>query len=550
MSSTIGRRCLRWRGTAAAVFAAGLVAAGVIGVPTSSASPATVSADDGAAQVEAPVPDIEWMPCDDPALQCATADVPLDYDDPDGPTVALHLVRRPADNPAERIGSLFVNPGGPGGSSASYVPHVAQLLGGDVTSRFDVVGIDPRGVGGSTRAQCEGTAEPPPELSVAFPFTWEEIKTQLRWDRYYRELCATGGNPIIDHLSTADTARDMDLIRQAVGDEQLTYYGISYGTYLGATYAALFPDRIRAMVLDGVLDPVAWATGRGDEGTTVPFSARVRSHQGSFRALKSAFVECDRVGVERCPPAGRSMAKWRRIVERLQRGPVVIDGSELTYPDFVDFALGGTRDQTRYYTLMSVIDSTYRAMFDDPSVRELERARTALERLRRMIQSQPQPGSWTADQQVVFPAFHAISCADSINPSNPATWIKAARKADQEGPWFGSLWTWDSSPCAGWPGSSADAYRGPWNVQTSTPALLVGNTYDPATPISGARVVHRKLAGSRLLTMDGWGHGALDSSDCVQMWIQRYVVDSDLPAPDTVCQPNQELFPQPAAARK
>jgi len=525
---------------AAATAVMGLTA--VTGPSAGATGAASAAAPD--TEVVAPIPTIDWHPCRFAhQFKCARVPVPLDYDHPNGPTIKLQLLMDPANRPAHRIGTLFVNPGGPGGSAAEFAPYAAHALGKEVAQRFDVVGIDPRGVGGSDALRCKGPQNPPPYPRQAFPYTHQQIKIQLRFDRHVTSLCATGANPIIDHMSTADTARDMDLIRQALGEDQLNYYGISYGTYLGTTYAAMFPDHIRAMIVDGVLDPVAWSTGRGDQAKALPFSTRLRSGVGAWDALTSAFAECDRVGKNRCPLAGDATAKWLRIVHRLKRGPVQMQGFRLTYPNWVGHALSSLYDGSAYRYLMRYINQTYRDLFGSRAARARSDVASAHQALHRAIHRIRLPGPYgLGDLQ--FPSFQGVSCADSINPHNPRAWIAAGKRADREGPWFGRDWTWASSECAQWPGSKADSFFGPWNVHTSAPVLVIGNAHDPATPISGARVVNSKLDGSRLLMMNGWGHGALGVSACVTAREDRYLVDGRLPPSGTVCQPDRQLFPK------
>jgi pimeloyl-ACP methyl ester carboxylesterase len=542
-------RSLRWRRTilvgvvAAATVAMGLTAGPDASVEAMETSPATATP---AAEVEAPVPTIDWRRCPGGGrLRCARVPVPLDYDDPTGPTIKLSLLKRPASQPTERIGTLFVNPGGPGGSAADFAAYVGGFLGAEVRQRFDIVGIDPRGIGGSAPVRCQAPGQPPPFPRQAFPYTKKQIEVWLRFDRYYRHLCREGGNRILDHMSTADTARDMDLIRQALGEAQLSFYGISYGSYLGATYAAMFPDRIRAMVVDGVLDPVAWSTGRGDAAKTLPIETRIRSGVGAWESLTAAFAECDRVGKERCPLAGDSASKWLRIVHRLKRGPVKVDGYRLTYQSLVGSALGALYDDSGVRFLMRYIKRTHRDMFGSRSVRQRTDASAALDRLRRLTESFPLPGPYGASHGKAFPDYHGVACADSLNPSDPRAWIAAGKLADRWGPWFSRLWTWLSSACARWPGSKADTYFGPWAVETSAPVLVIGNTHDPSTPIHGARVLNTKLEGSRLLILDGWGHGGLGTGDCVTSAMERYLVDVVLPPTGKVCRPDRQLFPVP-----
>ncbi|AYY12595.1 alpha/beta hydrolase [Actinobacteria bacterium YIM 96077] len=510
------------------------------GVPVQASDQAP---DQAAAEVDAPVPDIEWEACED-GLHCATVQVPLDYDDPGGETAELALAKHPAGDPDARLGTLFVNPGGPGDSAVQSVPWYVDNLPSDTRRRFDVVGIDPRGVGDSTPLRCRGrgqgdAAEAP---SWAFPLTRAQERTWLRYDRYLQRSCRTDANPIIDHMTTADTARDMDLIRQAVGDEQLTYYGISYGSYLGATYAAMFPDRVRAVVVDGVIDPIGYATGHDEDDAKKPVTERWGSARGAWETLTSAFAECDRVGEKRCPIAGESTAKWHRIMNRLEEGPVDVDGTQLRYQDVVITVDGSLRAVTSYLPLMRFIDETHDAMFGSPREREEADAGAAFTRLQRHIADDPEPAT-SDESDDLMPVTQGIICADSGNPDSPRAWVDAADRAEREAPWFGRLWSWRSSVCSQWPGSSEDAYRGPFEAETSNPVLLVAHLHDPASPISGARVLNTLLEGSRMLTLDGWGHGALGESECVAAKVDDYLISGTLPPAGSVCEQDGEPFP-------
>lgn len=524
-------------------------------VTTAGASERAAGAEP-ADQVNAPVPDIEWHQCEDwmPRYDCAKVRVPLDYDKPGGEKIRLSLLRDPANRPKQRIGSMFVNPGGPGGSSTDFAATAGRAFGKRVRQRFDIVGIDPRGVGGTTHAVCSGPRhEHPKRPAVAFPLGHKQEKRWIRADASDRRFCAKQHNAMFDHVSTADTARDMDLIRQALGDEKLTYYGISYGSYLGSTYAAMFPDRLRALIVDGVLDPVAWSTGRGDSAKRLGFSTRLRSGAGAYEALVSGLAECDRVGAKRCPAAGDVYGKWRTIVRKARNGNLIVGGDKVRYSDLVSSTLGSLYSRRSYRYLTHYIQALYRKSTADPGTRARRHADAVAtregKRLHRIWRDRERRGLYAAGQgsarakRVIDDAFSAIACSDSANPNNPKAWIRASKRDDYTMPWFGRLWTWSSSICSRWPGSSADAFRGPWKTKTSTPLLVIGNAHDPATPIRGARAVNRLFDGSRMLMLDGWGHGALGESGCVTKRMDAYLLRRKLPAPGTVCKPDKALYP-------
>ncbi|HEX8156738.1 MAG TPA: alpha/beta fold hydrolase, partial [Solirubrobacteraceae bacterium] len=265
------------------------------------------------AQAE-PAPSIHWKSCYGQfgPFECATVPVPLDYDGPDGETISIALTRLPASDPSKRIGSLFLNPGGPGASGVDYVVGAGPFLyTPEVRARFDLVGFDPRGIARSDGLRCFGT---PKQWGVllppfAFPTTPDEERLKATIDRSLIGACSKHARSIIDHMSTANVARDLDVLRGAVGDEKLSYAGLSYGSYLGVTYANLFPDHVRALVVDGVLDPIAWATGRDNEATTLPFSTRLRSDAGTQATLKEFFRLCDEAGPA-CAFSGGSEARF------------------------------------------------------------------------------------------------------------------------------------------------------------------------------------------------------------------------------------------------
>lgn len=355
-------------------------------------------------------------------------------------------------------------------------------------------------------------------------------------------------------MSTADTARDMDLMRQAVGDPMLTYYGISYGTQLGTTYAAMFPGRVRAMVLDGVLDPVQWTAGRFGLGQKYTVSARLHSGYGAWEALTSALAECDRVGPRACPQSGHIGHEYNRVVAKLRTGAVHAGGTRITYANVIGNLLGGLYDARAYPEVMAFIHDLYTLIFSPSPEAEAATARAWADLQRAVADAGGSDSRYaggvsavagsTLARERIHPGFQGVLCSDSVNPDDPSRSIASARFANREGPGFGALWAWASSTCVGWPGSSADAYRGPWRTKTVNPILLTANSHDPATPISGARAVNKLFPGSVMFTVDTWGHGALGQSRCAKTKWDAYLVSGRLPAPGLVCQPNSPLFPR------
>src|SRR4051812_26837344 len=266
-----------------------------------------------------------WRSCNAEAgraSKCAVAQVPLNYPAPNGPAISIALTRLPATDPAHRIGSLFLAPGGPGLSGVDYVLEAgARLFTDEVRARFDLVGFDPRGIARSTPLRCfDSPTQWPPSLPFTFPLTREQAAQWAAKDRALESACRQRGGPILNHMSTANAARDLDVLRELVGDNQLSYDGTSYGTYLGVTYANLFPDRVRALVLDGVDDPIAWSTGRGNQGRRVPFTTRLRIDVGTQQTLSQFFRLCD-AGGPRCAFSGHAARRDAALVRRLRQHP-------------------------------------------------------------------------------------------------------------------------------------------------------------------------------------------------------------------------------------
>jgi pimeloyl-ACP methyl ester carboxylesterase len=490
---------------------------------------------------EAPtVPELTWSSCH-VAYECATATVPLDYDDPTGETIELALIRKPATDPAHRIGSLFLNPGGPGGANTDLVSFTAitSALGDQVQGRFDLVGIDPRGTGGSTPVSCPESPDVAAVPAPPDPYPTEgQYDQHFAHDEYLRQTCAATAGPILDHMSIADTARDMELIRQAVGDEQLSFYGMSYGSVLGQTYAALYPDRIRVLAVDAVLDPEPWTAGE------LPPFQRVDTGTTTNETVLAAFAECDRVGVLRCALAGDAKARWERVRASLAEQPLGVGDVTLDGKSFVTYTqtafqldhMAGVPAPTvpLWFTAVRLIDTLRFGVAPPDALGQLS------DILGQLDAGAPLAAADVTGGQAVV---HGTWCADAEAPTDRQAWIDAADASDIAGLGIGRPHAWAMSVCAGWPGSSEDAYRGPFDVTTSTPPLMIGLTHDTVTSLAGARTAAAHYPGSRVIEVQTWGHTSLGKSNgCMKPALEKYLIERRLPDTDLVCQPDRGLF--------
>jgi len=521
-----------------------LVVAGLL-VPTIGAASAAsaASATVGTSASAGKPASVQWKPCgdDSPGYDCATVKVPLDYDHPSGGTTQLALARLKATDTQHRIGTVFVNPGGPGGSGVGMVlSGYGEYLGTQLAGRFDVVGFDPRGVAASDPLHCfdsEAEQHAFVDSQPVFPYRKDQYRPYFETWAGLGPECLDDHQKIAQHMSTADVARDLDLLRQAVGDRKLTYLGFSYGTYLGNTYANLFPQNVRALVIDGVLDPRLWSSGWQIKSDRV---ATQEEFDEFLRLCDTARQEC-----AFWTPAG-SARRWDELARSIRRHPLELpDGTLYTYDFLIGDAVGpmyspevwdGPDGAAAYFDLLA-----------DAALAGDSGAAAKAAHLRARLVKQLTPDAKEADYPNGLDAYFGNQCADTQYPQSLSSWL-AIDKYAQSGSQFGPIWWWGNTGCAHWP-VNADRYVGPWTARTSAPVLVVGNYFDGVTDYAGAVASDQLLRNSRLLSYAGWGHTAYGRSQCVTDYVNAYLLKVSLPPNGKVCPANPNPFLPAAAAR-
>jgi pimeloyl-ACP methyl ester carboxylesterase len=498
-----------------------VVALGAAGLSTPSSATASPGPRGGGAA-------ISWKACDPPdsGLECARVAVPLDWDKPNGQQIELAVIRHLASRPAERIGSMFVNPGGPGASGVGLVQGLSDVLDTWGDGRFDVVSWDPRGTNDSTPVDCftSDAARDQFWAGASIPITKAESKAYQRKTVDLARRCGQVNGDLLDHISTADTARDLDALRGLVGDDRLTYVGLSYGSMIGQTYVNLFPKRIRAMVLDGIVDPVEY---------TKSAEARVTDQSSSFDAVFDTFLQmCESAGAGHCALAGHGETvaqRVARVFDTALRSSIPAPHSDppgaLDYADLILAAYNPLRVRADWAGFATDLNA---AADGDAS---------AMEDVARALRTPAGFAGATTSS--------AISCVDGPARKPAQSWPSVIPKFTDTSTMYGPLlgwWLW--APCASnWPGRSTDRYAGPWGAMTTTPILLMNNRNDPATGYQDAVAAEKRLGNAVLLTEDGYGHLTMnDPSRCVDQVRTRYLVSLVPPARGTVCKADVSPF--------
>ena len=454
--------------------------------------------------------DLSWKGCGGD-FQCSRLKVPVDYAAPTGATIALSLVRLRAEG--KRLGSLVINPGGPGASGVDYARAARSVISDPVRQRYDVVGFDPRGVGGSAPLKCLTSAQTD-ELITADPTpdNAAEVAATVTLFRQLAQRCRAGGGALLAHVGTPDAARDLDVLRAALGDRKLTYLGKSYGTLLGATYADLFPRNVGRMVLDGVLDP-ALTSEQVNLGQAVGFEQATR-----------AFVsDCSRLAD--CPLGSTldgGMRRLRALLKALDASPLPTGDARRPLSEGLG-SLGiavAMYDQGYWPTLRDALTSALRG--DGAPLLQLADAYT----------DRGSDGSFASNQNTVI---YAVNCLDRPGSGGLAKVQDTVASFTRQAPTWGAFLAWSELPCDYWPVKATSA-AGPVRASGSGPIVLVGTTRDPATPYAWAVNLAKELDDGHLITYVGDGHTAYQrGSPCVDDAVDAYLLRATVPKAGLRC---------------
>ncbi|MFD4628835.1 alpha/beta hydrolase [Streptomyces sp. NPDC058284] len=444
----------------------------------------------------------DWKRCgaDTPArFKCATIKVPLDYRSPGGGTIDLAISRLAAGDATKRRGVLLSNPGGPGGPGLDLPLYLAEKMPKSVKDRYDLIGFDPRGIGRSTPVDCGLD-----ESERDWPRTYRPFRESVARARSVADKCRAKAGGTLAHITTRNTARDMDVLRAALGEKKISYFGVSYGTALGAVYTQLFPGRADRFVLDSAIDPE-------------------RMWREMFRIwapeVEPAFERWSRWTAEHSATygLGRSGAEVRAtfwgLVKRADRDPIVVGDDKVTGTDIRAIL------RREFFTVRSAAELV--AVLRDAAA------------------GKPVPEFPTVpeDTDNGVSALWAVVCGDSAWPRDPGTYLRDSARDAARHPLFGDFAS-NISPCAFWDGPVEPVTR----VDNTVDALILQNEWDSQTPLTAARSMHRALKGSRMVTVDeGEGHGVAygmapgPTNRCAQDTATAYLVTGVLPGKDVTC---------------
>ena len=491
--------------------AAPVVAAPVVAASPSPSPSVTAGASPSPVLVEsAPVAAPQWEDCDGD-FECATLTVPLVEGEP--ATVDLRLTRLRTAAPERRIGSLVVNPGGPGASAVDYLQRAWQLVPERVRARLDLVAFDPRGVGRSAQVRCGTTAELDAYFAVdAAPDDAAELRALEDANAAFARGCAARAGGLLPHVSTEQAALDLERVRAAIGDERLTYLGYSYGTSLGAAYLDAFPARVRAMVLDGGIDPELTWEGLLEGQST-----------GFDRALEELLADCELVGCAyRSAVEGDLLQAYDRLAARVETAPLRTAEARVVGPSELSLGVGAG--------LYSRADG-WPAVAAALAAAERGDGGPLLALNDQYLSRSPDGYAGTTEAQV------SVVCLDRQWPRETAPYVALAARLRAAAPRFGPSIALSGLICADWPVPPGTG-TGPQRVTApgSPPVLVIGTTRDPATPYAWSVALAEQLSRGVLLTYDGDGHTVYRTGapTCVRDVVDAYLLEAAEP-PATTC---------------
>lgn len=454
--------------------------------------------------------EVVWEPCEN-GFQCAKVTVPVDYANPDGDTIQLAALRAPSTG--TKSGSLLVNPGGPGGSGYDFVKDAAEIhFSQSVRANYDIVGFDPRGVKRSAPVKCMTDAERDAARAKVYDYRTDAgIAAVLADNKAIAAKCAAQTGPVLGHIDTVSAAKDLDILRAVVNDTKLNYLGYSYGTFLGSTYASLFPDNVGRMVLDGALDP-SISNEELTMGQAVAFE----------KAIRAYVANCQQG--EGCPLTGtvdNGVQQIRDLIGAVQnREWQAKDGRTVNATMFVSGLITPLYNDQSWPALTQALETAYRG---DASL---------MLRLADLGADRGADGKYTSNSTF---AFSAINCLDYPMVSDTAAMRAEEQRLRQASPTLGYFFAYGGTNCVDWP---YDSVRTPAPVEYTgkAPIVVIGTTGDPATPVEWSASLRKQLGNASLMTWKGEGHTAYGrANSCLEDAVNRYLVEGKVPADNTVC---------------
>ncbi|KAI9316961.1 TAP-like protein-domain-containing protein, partial [Zopfochytrium polystomum] len=490
-----------------------------------------------------------WKKCNE-VFYCGSILVPLDHlNASDSRRISIAVVKFPAPL-KPRLGTIFINPGGPGGSGADLAKGAGPLISALTGGHHDILGFDPRGIGASNSVICYPSASAHAAADIAaqtfsFPGFHDSPISFPAFGALSQSAaatCETHSPNLLPYISTAYTNRDMDLMRSALGEAKLNYWGFSYGTFLGISYVNLFPDRVGSVILDGVTDPTTY-TGTSDAWTRTSLTDTEAVLDGLGRECEAAAAASRGCALAKLvSPSRPTVASLLRgAMDDLDAAPVALStGSVVPFLSGLHAASAVFGALYRPTTWPALADVFYALL--DPAQRDpLPLARFL------GAQAEDDVGAYCpVTDDAGRNGFLAVKCADGVQDSTDvARWEKEAKRAETEySPLIGRPWSLMTRPCSFWP-RPAERFAGPWNHTLSNKVLLIGNTLDPVTPLASAKVAASLMtdANNVLLTQKSYGHCSIAQiSTCTVKAIQSYFIHGTLPEPGTVCEADKSPF--------